>query len=299
MSVAQAGRQAEAPLLSPRRGWTSKALSYPRRRPIEFVAIAVLAMVVVSALGADVIAPTHYSDPDFTARLQAPSGGHLFGTDNLGRDVLSRVIYGARTSIMASTLAVLISGVLGTTIGLVSGYVGGKFDLVVQRITDSITPVPLILMAMVMIVAMGASLLNVALALGFVGAMRVNRVMRGATLSVQQNPYVEAAISIGATAPRILLKHILPNTLANLIVLSSVQFAGFVLAEASLSFLGLGIPPPTPSWGGMLSGEGRAYFLVAPWLGIVPGVAISLTVLAANIAGDGLRDALDPRLRGA
>ena len=299
MSVAQAGRQAAAPLLAPRRGWTSKAISYPRRRPIEFVALVVLAAVVLSAMFADVIAPTHYSEPDFTARLEGPSGAHLLGTDNLGRDVLSRVIYGARTSIVASTMAVLISGVFGTFLGLLSGYVGGKFDLVMQRIADAITPVPLILMAMVMIVAMGASLVNVALALGFVGAMRVNRVMRGATLSVKQNPYVEAATSIGATHRRILVRHILPNTLANLIVLSSVQFAGFVLAEASLSFLGLGVPPPIPSWGGMLSGEGRAYFLVAPWLGIVPGVAISLMVLAANIAGDGLRDALDPRLRGS
>lgn len=273
--------------------------SHVRTRPFEVVAWLVIAVVVVCAIGADVIAPWHYSEPDYTARLQSPNAEHWFGTDNLGRDAFSRVIYGARTSMVASSIAVLLSAIAGTSIGMLSGYIGGKFDIIVQRISDSLLPIPLLLMAMVMVIALGSGLINVAIALGIVGTMRANRIMRGATMAVKVAPFVEAATSLGCTQTRVLSRHILPNVMAPLIVLCTTTFAQFILAEAALSFLGLGVPPPTPSWGGLLSGEGRALFQQAPWLGIAPGVAISITVLAVNILGDALRDTLDPRLRGS
>jgi len=270
-----------------------------KRRPIETVGLLIILNVVFMAIFADVIAPAHYAAQDFVVRLQGPSTAHFFGTDSLGRDAFSRVVYGARTSMMASSAGVLISGTLGGLLGLTSGFVGGKFDLTLQRITDSIHSVPLLLMAMIMIVALGSSLFNVSLALGLIGATTVNRIVRGSTLAVKASPYVEAAISLGASSPRVIGRHVFPNILAPLIVVSSIQFGAFITAEASLSFLGLGVPPPMPSWGGMLSADGRAFFLNAPWLAIFPGIAISTTVLATNLVGDALRDILDPRQRGA
>ena len=270
-----------------------------RRRPIETLGLLIILSVVFMALFADLIAPAGFAAQDFASRLMGPSGAHFFGTDSLGRDVFSRIIYGARTSMMASSAGVLISGTLGGVFGVSSGFIGGKFDLTLQRITDSIHSVPLLLMAMIIIVALGASLFNVSLALGLIGATTVNRIVRGSTLAVKASPYVEAATSLGATPSRIVARHILPNVLAPLIVVSSIQFGAFITAEAALSFLGLGVPPPMPSWGGMLSADGRAFFLKAPWLAIFPGVAISLTVLATNLVGDALRDILDPRQRGS
>ena len=273
-----------------------------RRRPVETVGGVVLTIVVITAIGAGFIAPFGYAEQEFSARLLGPSGLHFFGTDSLGRDVFSRVVYGARTSMLASTSGVLISGLLGAMLGLSSGFFGGKFDLALQRVTDGIHSVPLLLLTMLLVVAIGnklPSLLTVAIALGIVGSTTVNRVIRGSTLAVKAMPYVEAAHSLGATSSRIVMRHILPNVMAPLIVALSVQFGAFITAEASLSFLGLGVQPPIPSWGGMLSAEGRSFFKQAPWLAIFPGVAISLTVLAANLVGDALRDILDPRQRGS
>ncbi|MSQ31478.1 MAG: ABC transporter permease [Dehalococcoidia bacterium] len=270
-----------------------------RRRPVDAIGAVFVLFTIFTAIFADAMAPTGYAEQDFASRLMAPSAAHWFGTDSLGRDVLSRIIYGARTSMVASTIAVVVSGVLGGVLGVTSGFFGGRFDLVVQRICDSFDTVPLLLMAMLLIVAFGGSLINVALALGLVGSMRVNRVARGSTLSVINTPYLEAAVSLGATSNRLMWRHILPNVMAALIVTLSIQFGGFIIAEAGLSFLGLGVPPPYPSWGGMLSADGRAHFLRAPWLAIAPGIVISVTVLATNLVGDAMRDILDPRQRGA
>ncbi len=282
---------------APRSG-IERFIGQVRRRPIEAVGGVVVILVVITAFAAGMIAPYGFADLG-KERLAFPSGTHLFGTDSLGRDIFSRVVYGARTSILASTSGVVISAVLGTVIGVSSGFFGGKFDLVVQRITDGIHSIPLLMLALLLVVALGSSLFNVALALGLVGSTTVNRVIRGSTLAVKSTPYVEAALSLGATQTRIIQRHILPNVMAPLIVALSVQFGAFITAEASLSFLGLGVPPPTPSWGGMLSAEGRAYFREAPWLAIFPGIAISVTVLGANLVGDALRDILDPRQRGS
>lgn len=298
VEAAPVGASIPSSLPAPRSGW-SRFMRQVRRRPIESVGGFVLVVVVLTAFAAGVVAPFGYAEQNFASRLEGPGGAHLFGTDSLGRDVFSRIVYGARTSMMASTSGVLISGLLGALLGVSSGFFGGKFDLVLQRVTDGIHSVPLLLLAMLLVVALGSSLINVAIALGLVGATTVNRVIRGSTLAVKATPYVEAAVSLGATSQRIVSRHILPNVMAPLIVALSVQFGAFITAEASLSFLGLGVPPPRPSWGGMLSAEGRAFFKEAPWLAIFPGVAISLTVLAANLVGDALRDVLDPRQRGS
>jgi peptide/nickel transport system permease protein len=284
------------------RSRASRIAGQVRRRPIESAGGVILIGVVFTAFLAGYIAPFDYAAQEFGARLEGPSAAHFFGTDSLGRDVFSRVVYGARTSMLASTSGVFLSGVLGALMGVSSGFFGGKFDLVLQRITDGIHSVPLLLLAMLLVVAIGSklpSLLTVAIALGLVGSTTVNRVVRGSTLAVKAMPYVEAAVSLGATSQRIVARHILPNVMAPLIVALSVQFGAFITAEASLSFLGLGVQPPIPSWGGMLSAEGRSFFKQAPWLALFPGIAISLTVLAANLVGDALRDILDPRQRGS
>ena len=285
-----------------RRTRAQRVLRQVKRRPIETAGLLVILGVVFMAVFADVIAPSNYAAQDFASRLQPMSAQHFFGTDSLGRDVFSRIIYGARTSMMASTMGVLISGLIGGLLGITSGYAGGWFDLLEQRVTDSIRSVPLLLMAMILIIALSGrlpSLFLVSLALGLIGATTINRVVRGSTLAVKESPYVEAATSLGASGVRVVLRHIFPNVLAPLIVACSIQFGAFITAEAALSFLGLGVQPPMPSWGGMLSADGRAFFLRAPWLAIFPGVAISLTVLATNLVGDALRDILDPRQRGS
>lgn len=302
MSVQAAPAGAISSSLPAQRSFASRFLRQARRRPIESAGGLVLLLVVVLALFAGFIAPFDYAAQDFGARLEGPSAAHFFGTDSLGRDVFSRIVWGARTSMLASTSGVFLSGVVGALLGVSSGFFGGKYDLVLQRVTDGIHSVPLLLLAMLLVVAIGnklPSLLTVAIALGLVGSTTVNRVVRGSTLAVKAMPYVEAATSLGATSTRIVRRHILPNVMAPLIVALSVQFGAFITAEASLSFLGLGVQPPMPSWGGMLSAEGRSYFKQAPWLAMFPGIAISLTVLAANLVGDALRDVLDPRQRGS
>lgn len=303
MSVQAAPVDASAASTLPaQRSFAWRFMRQVRRRPIESAGGIVILSVIIFAAGAGFIAPYDYAAQDFAARLQGPSWAHFFGTDSLGRDVFSRVVYGARTSILASTSGVLLSGVVGGLLGVSSGFLGGKFDLVLQRVTDGIHSIPLLLLAMLLVVAIGSklpSLVTVAIALGLVGSTTVNRVVRGSTLAVKAMPYVEAAISLGASSPRIVARHVLPNVMAPLIVALSVQFGAFITAEASLSFLGLGVQPPIPSWGGMLSAEGRSFFKQAPWLALFPGIAISLTVLAANLVGDALRDVLDPRQRGS
>jgi peptide/nickel transport system permease protein len=302
MSVQAAPAGAISVSLPAQRSRASRFLRQVRRRPIESIGGVILIVVVGLAMFAGYVAPFEYAAQDFGSRLQGPDATHFFGTDSLGRDVFSRIVYGARTSMLASTSGVFLSGVVGALLGVSSGFFGGKYDLVLQRVTDGIHSIPLLLLAMLLVVAIGSklpSLLTVAIALGLVGSTTVNRVVRGSTLAVKAMPYVEAATSLGATSGRIVRRHILPNVMAPLIVALSVQFGAFITAEASLSFLGLGVQPPMPSWGGMLSAEGRSYFKQAPWLALFPGIAISLTVLAANLVGDALRDVLDPRQRGS
>jgi peptide/nickel transport system permease protein len=270
---------------------------FVRRKPMGGFGLAVVVILVLLAIFAPVVASEDPYTISGRDRLEGPGPQHFFGTDDLGRDVFSRVIYGSRISIQVGIIAVAISTVLGTMIGLFSGYVGGATDLVVQRIVDALMALPLLIFALAIVAALGPSITNVMVALGIAISPGLSRVVRGSVMSVRQNLYVEAARSIGASDVRIVMRHVLPNVLAPIIVLATAGLGGAILAEGSLSFLGLGTPPPTPSWGGMLSGSSRIYMERAPWLAIFPGLALTLAVLGFNTLGDALRDYLDPRLR--
>ena len=280
-----------------RRSRVSAFLRFVRRKPLAAAGALVIVVLVLMAIFADQIAPRRYERQDIVARLEAPSARFPLGTDDLGRDLLSRIIYGARISLAVSFGAVVLGLLHGSFWGILSGYAGGKTDLIIQRVMDGVLSIPLLLMAMVIVTALGPSLVNVILAMGVILTPTVNRVVRSAVLSVKELPYVDAARSIGATPVRIVLHHVLRNILAPVIVISTINLGSAIITESSLSFLGMGVPPPYPTWGGMLSSTGRTYLQDAPWLAIFPGLAISLTVLAFNLLGDGLRDILDPRLR--
>ncbi len=229
-------------------------------------------------------------------QLTSPSGEYPFGTDEFGRDILSRLAYGARISFQVGVVAVGIAAAIGIVLGLIAGYTGGWVDTILTLLMDVLFAFPTILLAIAIMTALGNSLTNVMIAIGLVNAPSFMRVVRGATLSVRRATYVESAVAIGASVPRIMASHIFPNIAAPLIVHASLNFAFAVLAEASLAFLGLGNKPPSPSWGSMVSAS-YGVLQLAPWAAIFPGVAIALTVLGFNLLGDGLRDALDPRLR--
>lgn len=268
-----------------------------RRKPLGVVAAFVLLVLVLAAVFADTVA---IHNPIATSRdvLRPPSAEHFFGTDNLGRDVWSRIIYGSRVSLYVGVLAVVFGTLAGALIGLVSGYFEGKFDLLVQRVMDAFLAFPSLILAMALVAVLGPSTENGMLAIAVTILPGDARVVRGTVLSVKQNMYVEAARALGASNTRILFRHILPNVLAPVLILVSVWLGNAILIESSLSFLGLGTQPPEPSWGTMLSGNGRRYLEQGPWLAIFPGLAISVTVFAMNLLGDTIRDLMDPKLRG-
>ena len=281
-----------------RRSRPAAALALARRKPLGVVALFIILLVIFAAVFADLIAPYDPLKTDPVHRLLFPTPSHPLGTDNLGRDVLSRIIHGARVSLWVGFLATFIGTGAGALIGMASGYLGGKLDLAVQRFVDAFQAVPGLILALVLISVFGPSVTNAIIAIAIVIAPSDSRVVRGATLATRTNPYVEAAQVVGCRDLRILFRHIAPNVLAPIIVLASVRFAQAILIEASLSFLGLGAPPPQPSWGNMLSGAGRQYMEQVPTLALFPGIAIAMTTLAFNLLGDTLRDIFDPRLRG-
>ena len=269
-----------------------------RRKPLGAVGGLLVLIMIVMALGADWIARYPYDETIRGARLKAPSAEFWMGTDNLGRDVYSRVVYGARISISVGFGAVLLSNVLAALIGITSGYFGGKYDMAVQRVVDAWQSFPFLVVILSIMAVLGPGLLNVIIALGVLGSAGASRIVRGATIAVAQHQYIEAARALGAGHVRIMTRYIVPNVLATIIVIATIGLGGFILAESALSFLGFGVPPPYPSWGAMLSGSGRSFFYRAPWMAVWPGVAISLAVFGFNMLGDALRDVLDPRLRG-
>ena len=270
-----------------------------RRKPLGAIGgILVLGMIVL-ALFAPWIAPHSYDDSIRGARMKPPGAQFWMGTDNLSRDIWSRVVYGARVSITVGFGAVLLGNALAAAIGITSGYFGGKYDMAVQRVVDAWQSFPFLVVILSLMAVLGPGMLNVILALGILGAAAASRVIRGATISVLQNAYIEAARAMGAGHLRIMLRHVFPNVAATIIILATIGLGGAILAESALSFLGFGVPPPYPSWGAMLSGSGRSYMYRAPWMAIWPGTAISLAVFGFNMLGDALRDVLDPRLRGA
>ena len=269
-----------------------------RRKPLGAVAALLLVVLVLMAIFADAVAPYGPLEQDTSAILAAPTQSHLMGTDNLGRDLWSRIIHGSRISLAVGIGAVTLGTFMGMCVGLASGYAGRTFDLVVQRIMDAWLAFPGLIFVLTIIAALGPGLRQTIIAIGIGFIPATSRIVRAAVLSLKERDYVEAARTIGAGNLRIAFRHILPNLMPIVIILTSISMAAAVLAEATLSFLGVGVPPPAPAWGSMLSGTARVYFLSAPWFAIWPGVFISLTVLSWNLAGDALRDILDPRLRG-
>ncbi len=263
------------------------------------LALAGMGILLLLALGA-IFAPwlTHYSptQTDFEALQKAPSAKHLLGTDELGRDIFSRVLYGARISLVAGLISVSIALFFGGLIGLLAGFYGGWVDNVLMRLTDAMLAFPFLVLAIALAAVLGPSLQNTLLAIGIVTTPVFARLVRGQTLAERPRDYVQAAVALGSGDIRIVFNHLLPNITGSLIVQASLSTAAAVLAEATLSFLGLGIQPPTPSWGSMLNAA-RGYLAYTPWMAIFPGLAIFLAVLAFNLIGDGLRDALDPRTK--
>ena len=268
-----------------------------KRKPLGAASAAVIIVIVLTAIFADVLAPYDPLATQPEIRLAPPSRDHPFGTDDIGRDVLSRIIYGSRISLWVGLLAVGIGTVAGMVIGLICGYWEGRIDLVLQRVMDAVQAIPGLILALAIVSVLTPNTTNAMLAIAMVIIPGNSRIVRGAVLAAKQNRYVEAAEAIGCRQPRILITHILPNVTAPILVIASIWLGNAILIEATLSFLGVGTQPPTPSWGLMLSSTGRAFMEQAPWLAIFPGLAISLAVLGFNLFGDTLRDAWDPKLR--
>jgi len=287
---------------APSRPWSlprplARTLRFCRRKPLGAIGAVIVLALFVMAVFASRIAPYAYDES--VARMKPPSVKYWMGTDNLGRDIWSRVVFGARISVTVGFSTVLLATVLATLIGVSSAYLGGSYDILVQRVVDAWMSFPALVIVLSMLAALGPGLLNLILALSILGAAGTSRIIRGATLSVMQHPYIEATRALGATHARILLRHVLPNVMATVIILATIGLGAVILAESTLSFLGFGVPPPYPSWGGMLSGSGRTFMYHAPWMALWPATAISLAVFGFNMFGDALRDMLDPRLRGA
>lgn len=281
--------------LRPQPGLMTRIGRQIRRHPIGFMGLVVVLLVLLMAIFAPLVAPYEPS-AQAARRLLPPSSANLMGTDELGRDVFSRIVYGARTSLYVGLLSVSIASLLGITTGTLAGYIGGNFDTIIMRVVDIIFAFPTLVLAIVIAGLLGPSLTNAMIAIAIVFSPNFARVARGSVLSVKNEMYLEAAHVIGGRQGHIILRHILPNIMAPLVVLATLSLSLAILAEASLSFLGLGTQPPNSAWGLMLS-QGRRFMEIAPGLAIFPGLAIMITVLAFNFLGDGLRDALDPRLR--
>jgi peptide/nickel transport system permease protein len=269
-----------------------------KEKPLGAFGGAIVTGLLLCALLAPWIATHPYDQTNVRNRLKPPGTQFYFGTDNLGRDIFSRIIYGARVSVTVGFGAVSIGICLAIFVGVGSGYFGGKADVLVQRLVDSWMAIPTLLLLLNVMAVLGPSLLNVILALGVVSAARSSRTIRSAVLVIKENQFVEAARAVGASHLRVILRYILPNIMAPIIIIATISLGIAILAESTLSFLGVGVPPPYPSWGEMLSGSGRSYMHKAPWMATWPGIAISLAVFGFNMLGDALRDLLDPRLRG-
>ncbi len=279
------------------RGWGGATLFFMRRYPLGAIGALIMILFVATAFFADAITTYDPFTTNARASLAPPGDRHLLGADFMGRDVFSRIVYGARISLMVSVGATALGCLIGVAIGLMSGFFGGWFDLLVQRLMDIMQSLPLLVMALVMAASLGPSLPNTIIAIAIPLVPSVARVIRSNTLSLREMPFVEAARAIGMSETRIAIQHVLPNTLAPLIVLATAQLGSAILVESALAFLGLGVPEPHPSWGRMLSESAAEYVRTAPWLVIFPGIAISAVVFGTNLFGDALRDLLDPRQR--
>ncbi len=278
------------------RGRWRAVLRFARTHPLGGCCLVFIVLLVLVAALAPLIAPYDPLLQHRDARLQPPSGRFLLGTDNLGRDVLSRVLYGARTSLLISVVTIVVSFAVGTVLGVLSGLVGKALDISFQRLMDAIESVPGIVLLLFIAATLGPSIRNVIIALCVVTIPGYNRIARAQALSIREQTYVESARATGASTWRIMLRHVVPNMMAPMFTLATLAFGGVIVAESALSYLGVGTPPPTPSWGQMLN-AGQVYLTTAPWLALAPAIAISLAVFAFNLLGDALRDHFDPKLQ--
>ena len=270
-----------------------------REKPLGTISGIIILILILVAIFGDVLAPYSYKEMHLVDRLTGPSAQYLLGTDQLGRDLLSRILYGARLSLTVGLAATTINVLVAVLIGGTSGFLGGKLDLGVQRFVDAWIAFPGLLLLLTIMSIAGQGLLQMILILGISGGIGGSRVVRGAVIGIKENDYFLAAQAIGSPTTATLMRHVLPNIMAPVIIIFSITVGGVIMAEASLSFLGFGLPINVPSWGGMLSREGRKYMEAAPWLALWPGLCLTITVYSLNMFGDAMRDLLDPRLRGA
>ena len=278
--------------------WWSAFTRFMRTKPLGGTGVVILVLTLIIAVGAPVIAPDDPADIRFLEILQPPSGEHLFGTDVFGRDILSRTIYGTQISLIVGVLTMLIATTIGAVLGVSSAYYGGKYDLVLQRFVDAMTFMPSLLFALTLMAIFEPGFTSLMIAMVVIFSSRGIRIIRSQALSIKEMPYVDAARATGSGNMRIMLRHVLPNTFGPMMVVATTMVGSAIVIEASLSFLGIGMPPEIISWGGMLSGEMLRNFTHAPWIGIFPGFALTFVVFGVNVLGDAFRDVFDPRLRG-
>tara|TARA_B100001013_G_C24575621_1_gene428454 strand:- start:23 stop:955 length:933 start_codon:yes stop_codon:yes gene_type:complete len=269
-----------------------------KEKPLGIACGIIIVLLILVAIFADVLAPYRYTEMHLEDRLQGASARYLLGTDQLGRDLLSRLIVGARISMLVGLSATTLNLVVAVLIGGISGFLGGKVDLVVQRFIDAWMAFPGLLLLLTIMSIVGRGLPQIIVVLGVTGGIGASRVVRGAVIGIKENDYFLAARAVGTPTRQILIRHVLPNIMAPIIIIFSINIGGVIISEASLSFLGYGLPPEFPSWGGMLSWDGRRYMEMAPWLALWPGLCLTITVYSFNMFGDALRDLLDPRMRG-
>ena len=269
-----------------------------KEKPLGIAGGIIIVLLILVSIFADVLAPYRYTEMHLVDRLQGPSARYLLGTDQLGRDLLSRLIVGARISMLVGLTATTLNLVVAVLIGGISGFLGGKVDLVVQRFIDGWMAFPGLLLLLTIMSIVGRGLPQIIVVLGVTGGIGASRVVRGAVIGIKENDYFLAARAAGTPTSQILVRHVLPNIMAPVIIIFSINIGGVIISEASLSFLGFGLPSEVPSWGGMLSSDGRRYMEQAPWLALWPGLFLTITVYSLNMLGDALRDLFDPRLRG-
>ena len=269
-----------------------------REKPLGTACGILILILILVAIFADGLAPYPYYEAHLVDRLQGASTAYLLGTDQFGRDLLSRLIYGARLTLSVGLAATATNVLVAVLIGVTSGFIGGRFDIIVQRFVDAWMCFPALLLLLTIMSIVGQGLLQIVLVLGIAGGIGGSRVVRGAVISIKENDYLHAAIATGSSTMKSLVRHVLPNIMPVLIIIFSINIGGVIISEASLSFLGFGLPIGIPSWGGMLSREGRQFMEMAPWLAIFPGLCLTVVVYCLNMFGDAMRDLLDPRLRG-
>jgi len=279
------------------RGIFAVSWSFLQRQPVGAIGMVLVAIFGLAGLFADWIAPYSPTANDFAAMTEAPSWAHWLGTDQLGRDLLSRILFGARTAFIVGLSSALVGGLSGLVIGVASAYFGGKFDLWLQRLLDIVMSFPLIIMALAIVSIFGTGVQNVIIAITIPGIPRCARVVRSSALAIREVPYIDAARALGFSHTRIILRHMIPNVMGPFLVIITAWVGQAILAEAALSYLGLGVQEPVPAWGLMLQGGAEEYATTAPWIAIFPGLAIMLTVFGINLFGDSLRDVLDPKMR--